>query len=1065
MVSGILATGRALRGIAVRSPWLRPILQLGIGLLPVFWLVPYAAFLYGTDSYHWIFPFDFNFNPLIQYSYLYTSNFPVPDSAPLFYLDSFFLVLSSAGLSPEVAERLVILLLSILSTVGIFRLFRVINTIERRPPNSRLLGTALAAVLYLMNPFTLTYVWWHFGNYTLFYAFLPLLLSLLLQFVFLKSLPISEACLIAGIGIVLAPGLSGAYAVSAAYAIGACWVAFVVRAVIRHSSLREIVGRTLAFLLFGASILLWTVVPYLLLPNPGFGATNYVTVSNLAQQFALASESTSPVHVLTLLASPWIYDAPDAFGWQGWIPAMEIAALFVPIVYILGIWLSRGRTVFMLLALLSVPVLFLAVGLNAAWGPINLSLVELGGPFLVVESAFTILGPFYVLSFVCGAFLLLEWLLSRLSRQAAGTQSKNLEFKPSTEPPTASQNAYGRILNLTRSRSHLTRRTLLLLGVAALVGALAVSTIPFASGRVYADTGQNIDAIPLPASFAALGSFFQRDYAGPYYYAVVLPISSYPESQVLSFGNQSFDDSTYLLASAIPYPLIWTNNSAQSAALSNYLTSPALGNVSAVLSAFHVRYLVVNQYVDTNDFLSMHSPDGSEYNLTWLEGQLTLDLGPPADVSGFLVFTAVDTPPVVDLQNPIVSVVTSNVSGYVNTISSLDGGQDGWGPTALWSPTAPNIGESLAPSPIRYPVSQTTVPSGDTYYIQSDAGVTFNASNAATVFAAYSQFFPQNRSLIISSLAIANVSNGSNVTTSMSRSDGGYLSNETKATNLRFNGTFDTPVFFSMSFTPIELTSQNWIEVDLVKGAIRIQIQYYLSTAEPAANLGLTAFNNGTPYAWQDYPAAKVTPGSTYALEGWINGSRVSASLSSGNASFGLSGSLDYSYVGPGLPTDIRNASAAPPFPLNLSRFHLQEIVTDSLVLTQSWTVYQQPPIQQVFVGNVTSPPTLTPTALSSDSNGDISLRASSGSPAGSAYVVLAYPYYRLWGLEVGSVTRQSLSIWPLDNVFPVSSDDSFSVGLLTFSAHIDQGLYVSWIELPLLLAIPTVQFVRLRIR
>ena len=83
---------------------------------------------------------------------------------------------------------------------------------------------------------------------------------------------------------------------------------------------------------------------------------------------------------------------------------------------------------------------------------------------------------------------------------------------------------------------------------------------PFLTQDVYQTSGDNIDAFVIPPASSELRSYLESNYSGPEYYTLVLPLSSLPESQVVLVNNQSFDDSTFLLAAYIPYPIYWTDN-------------------------------------------------------------------------------------------------------------------------------------------------------------------------------------------------------------------------------------------------------------------------------------------------------------------------------------------------------------------------------------------------------------------------------------------------------------------------------------------------------------------------
>ncbi len=449
------------------------LLPVLIGLSSLVWLVPLTYFLFGTDSFHFVNPFDFNFNPLYQYSYLYSPTYPIPDSTPLFYLEGLLTILQGAGSPPWLTERIVIVSIAIIGAYGFFRLCGTWNVINDRPRYTGALRAALATTFYILNPLTLTVVWWHFGNYTIFYAFAPFLVSAFFSLTYRKTPNIPEICGTIALGIILAPGVSGAYAVDVALLA----LTFVIVQIVGvHLNKKDVIDRAIRVSLtlsIALALIGWIIIPFILTPNPGFESSNYVSPENLIQSFYNESQTTTLLNVLRLLGFSWIYQSPSAYPWTWYLPTLELAAFLIPGTFLIGVAVGGRDRGILPLAVIGIVAVFASVGNNPPAGAFNLALLRLHGPFLVLVNSYYILGLLFPLAISVGIFA----LLVRGGQDAVQTSNCEAIDDPSSVPKqsTSGDSTSPPVARVKRLKNRATISKVL---TYCLVGALLVCSFP-----------------------------------------------------------------------------------------------------------------------------------------------------------------------------------------------------------------------------------------------------------------------------------------------------------------------------------------------------------------------------------------------------------------------------------------------------------------------------------------------------------------------------------------------------------------------------------------------------------
>jgi hypothetical protein len=1026
-------------------------LVIFLGLLPILWLTPYTAFLFGTDSYHLFNPFGYNFSPLAQYGYLYAPDFPVPDSAPLLYIGSASTALFDLSIPYQAVERSLIVAGCLIGCYGVYRIIRVIDEINGRLPNSHLTATGLAIAFYLVNPYALSIIWWHFEGWTPAYFYTPILIAFLLRISYMRSWSSIELLFVAILSIVMAPGLAGTYVVPFVFLLSAfsCVLAF-------HSfdgtfSRREALWRAGVLWALGVAAIGWDLVPYLLIPGRSLIVTNSITSSNILPNFIYQSRTTDLLNVTRLTAFNWIYNTPSAYAWTSWLPEIQIAGfgiLFIFALACLRIRTTKGLAVLVVISLISV---LISTGDNPPFGPINEGLLSLGGPFLIITNAYYFVGQLYVTTLALCVYLVASdtvgALLGFLTWRQVGIANP--------EPP-ASVNARQAVLPAPQSNRLHSRPPKPIVSATILTATilmLCIFAVPFAQGKVYQTQGENIDAFQVPSSYFDLQTFFERNYSGPFYNVLQLPLSTLPASQLVSISNQSFDDSTYLLASFVPYPLIWTNNSGQVAALDNLLAEREYQSLVPVFQALHIRYIIVSPFYASGPVMS-YAPDGSPLNLIDLVGELTEELGPPTSVGSFQVFLCPEATPIVTASSSLSTLVTSTFPSYLGFLSSMSvrGSES--------SPTLANLPWSESPVPgldssaiVRTAGLPQTVGLGDARSLVMIAG---NGSTAQLTIGRSQAIPGLNASLNASASeltlfgnTVTNLNDTANYTTDMERSDGALENPFNRSSSLVFRTSTNGQAVLHVAAAFQGLSPQDWFAVDLVDGRIEVQIQLYAIPSSDHFDFSTTALNGSRPYAWEDRPVSGSLFRGPDDLTVWVNSTQVFATVSTSSGADAASLSVNTTRRGLFIPPDWHNLTAAPMNLTSAENFVPGVNTVNAALTLTGMQVTRQSPVVYVVLNSNTTLPAQVPVALFPAQSGDVNAVVHTGRALSRVYLDLAFPQLSLWTVSTpAGVHASKLSGMPNNNAFVLSAAQTSLPGnltiTLTFNTSIDEGIYVS---------------------
>jgi hypothetical protein len=662
--------------------WQEAVIPVVLFVVSLIWLGNPGYYLFGQDSYSFILPFGYQDSPFIAAHYNAQSLF------------TYTLVdwLTEATGSAFLAERIILATFVALSSFGIVHLLRIVNVVRGKPAQTGVIFKGLAAAIYVMNPYSLSVEWQHVQGWTFFPVILPFVLAFLLETHYV-GLNLRRLVFTTLVGLLVAPGLAGAYAFVVAYAFSFFAAVEALSWIFRKITVRKAIGRVVAYMVLLLLLTVWNTVQYF-----GSPLTPSESPSALVALFVSESSTTTITNVLTLTAYSPIQYVPSYFPWIQFLPWLVIAGILL-----LGaILLTSGRVIHdrtvVLLTLLVGPVVLVMTGSNPPFGAINQLLLSLGGPFEILVNPYYFLAPYYCLYLSYMAYLVLDryWprSLGIASPEASVADSRarielsnvpdgNLSVRSNLAEPEAITVQNTNLTVSARRKLHLPDRASMsaILAIGLVFASTSIYAVPFLSAQVYQPNGFYINEEIVPPDYYALSSFLSENYSGPIYNVMLLPSSSGGAAYLTyNGGNDTFPDSEGLLQNFIPYPTIWkypqgTLLTAESPAFGAIENATALisqegGNLLAVLDAVHVRYVIVEtDYYSNRDMLQ--APNGVPYNIPALEENLNISLGPPASIGSFLVYTNPYATPVASATSFPDTVTTPTLNDYFDFLADL----------------------------------------------------------------------------------------------------------------------------------------------------------------------------------------------------------------------------------------------------------------------------------------------------------------------------------------------------------------------------------------------------------
>jgi hypothetical protein len=1005
------------------SPWTYVAIA-AIG--PFLWGRPWGDLLYGQDSVRTVQPFSFNDSPFIPYSYLYSSSFPVPDFTPNFYLDASLRVFDTFGAPDWISQRLLLSLFAGLAAGGIVVLLQRIERIRQspRPVPGWVFGAA--ALMYVYNPFTLTVTFWHVEGWAPFLAFLPWMTALVVRSAFEAKVPARFAAATVLLGIYLAPGVVSSFAVPVTFLLLGGILAVWLQSTPAAANLRSRVSRSALLLGVGIGLEGWGFVPLLVLPKVAYSNNNFVNPSNLVQIYHAAAWTWSPYPVLSLTAFSWLRATPSAYPWIPLLPVVAAAAVVFPRLAILGaerLQRSPGSLLVFVLGLAMVPLM-----IGAGTTPIanwNLDLLRLGGPFLVLVAAYYILGPVYLLLPVVGLY---ETLRERLP--AWGDRG------------TAAPSARPRRLLVLRRPSGLVAIVVVLL--------LVLSALPFVVGDVYQTAGPNADVVAVPPSYPALAQYFGTPPDGPNTFVLVVPMSS-QEGPFLDLGGSQFLDTSDLLSSYIPYPILESDTGLTATAIEDALSLGIPSNLTAMLDHLHVGSVVVNPFANRSAPAMNQAPDGAPIDWSGLLAQLPVQLGTGASAGEFTVYRVPGAIPLGWASDSLTAIVTPSPVTALDLLGNVRSAPAVWQASSVWDPNASLPGWEIRPVVVAGPSSTVVVPSGWTpSAVNANGSWAPVACRTGTCASEGTTYSWSSDLLTLSGMVERSTERPDDWLSATNLTSEGFCTDSGTSPAL-YGRTGDlAPAFVEMNGSFSSFAANDWVNVEVSAGRLGLLAEVYQAGPGGRASLSVSATENSSPFAWENvFLPAPLAPNASFAVAlGWNSSSAFATVNASGivTSSSILFGDPASDASNPGF-----DARAAPSAPVEISSANVSVGMVGGSACIQSGQVVR-PPSTVLVVETRGAPPAVAPSVARNGivtASGDVEVTADRpANSTGPVFAVLGYPENSLWvPSSPGGATPEALPGTPLDNVVEVVGGSSQVPVTFHFRTYLIVGLEASWVE------------------
>jgi len=1038
-----------------------------LGLLPLTWILPSNSLILGQDSLtFFIHPFNPTVSPLVPYSLTGLFNYYLPDLYPT----AGAAAVQYLGFGLIASEYFFIVLISEVASFGVFALLKLINKLNDVQPDQRLRSKVLATLLYLVNPFTLSVSWWRIEPWTFLWACVPLIIAVEVEILYSPRPSIRMIAISAIVLIILDGGVFGALFISFLFSVLVALLFLASKLILRDRNLKDVAARVGLLLGFAASTL-WSIVPFILLSDAvGQSPTGLYlgsTSGPALQQFLMGSSSNSSLlNVLSLTG--YLRLAPQYgnlyYAWYSYFPVLAFVSLIIPAImclYAFSCHRTKGFYFLLILPLSSVP---LCVGSNAPFGGLNLFLVQSNGVFSVLIGGFYSFIQFYLLGFIVAAYSLTSGLDRR---QVTTTTPRGLEksYRGSIDRSVRRHQDYRGRANPNLGRIAAVLCTVLLVVVA----------VPFVTQNVYSKTGPNVAEFQLPTSFDSLNQYMIRNYSGPFYYTLILPMSAI-DGYYFQFGDSAFIETSHLMDSYVPYPLLITNSGPLATSLDNALAEAGDTNPIALLSAIHVKYVVFNPYYNTTAWFMREAPDGQPVDLIHLQAALNATVGPPLLVGTFDVYAIPGVTPILQATTDLQTVQTPTFDSYLSFLTTVGNSTPALSDViqhAIWSNLSVPPALTTRVEPV-VPTTQNPITpcSYCAPYAELENGTLLPFGDLPSGFISPFATFINGTLVNLHTGQLYGAANYSTSNTTLNYSVGKWTNSINSSGYLQLPNvkSVSPTAGLSASLAFSQLAQRNWIYFDFTSGNITVDVVVYQVPATSNCNILMSPYNNGSLYAINntafDFPCLS----SPLSLGVNISSSKIVATLSRINSSYGRPivdtlTLLRDNAVSNGF-SNLSLAPTATGFPYTFStNISIREVgVTLSNLQISSGI-----PLRYVLTvpSNLTN--TLTQAAPAVSGDNDFSLDVSESEPS-VFFVTLFQPDSALWSLGSFPGEGQRLDAGSGYNVWQVKLDSS-QLGVTTrllvqFSNLSAVGALTSYIEISFLFAVILVSSSkRLRIR
>ena len=764
-----------------------------IALTTLIFMRPYDWYIFGTDSYSFFNPFYYSTNPLFSFN----------NGIENLYLSAIVQIFDSLFHNVPLAERLLAVLGTFVSLVGLSDLLLLTERISGKRVHSFFVSIP-SLVFYVYNPYTLTVTWPHFLTWSISLIIAPFVLSFCIYTVYvgfdLKRFSVTSLILI-----VLSPAISGSMLPFFLIVMGISAVFVIFRLVAKKITLKFALRSVLTLALLTASVTVCTFIPLYL--SPIFGTPASYSQDFLLQYFVSESSNTSIMHVLTMLGFNVVSPGSLSYPWIGLLSLIREASFILLIFLLMGMIALGMKKPLPLLGIVAFLSVVFSVGANFPFGFINRNLLFMRGPFLFIVNAYYLVIQYYVVFLA----ILLYAFIGKLTHVIASADPR-------------SGNIARRIRTVTHSQF---ARSAIAVAVAIII-ILGVFLYPFADSQVYQQKGDYIDLENIEDGIPALDQFLSHNFSSPNYLTILFPMSSFEDRTNLLYNNNStFADSTGLIRSIDPYPLLWNDNSNISAAVENYFSSGHLRGLDLVLHYLHVKYIIFAKNFQKISYMET-SPNGHYYNISGIYAALCNEVGAPRIFGNFSVFKVTNVTGTVGIiSDPL--IINASLATYLDFLGTLN-------PSTLSRQITLQLENAVTANSTSENVTTIQAFDGNFQGSVKSGGALLGTNESGNIFEIPDRFYSLNGSDISVGSAYAGNISSTNFTSNMIEQSGIIYSNY--GSFLSANKNFSAPMMVSTMGTMNMKYENEPIYISATMGNLTVNTEFLKLGAQVDIQIG-----------------------------------------------------------------------------------------------------------------------------------------------------------------------------------------------------------------------------------
>ena len=350
-----------------------------------------------------------------------------------------------------------------------------------------------------------------------------------------------------------------------------------------------------------------------------------------------------------------------------------------------------------------------------------------------------------------------------------------------------------------------------------------------------------------------MNQYFTKNYSGPVYNVLVLPLSSNGVFYA-KINQSSWQDNGQFISSFIPYPLIQGNNSDVSYIIGQFLSTNYSYNLVSLFQYFHIKYVVIDPFYNNTVPNMFENGKGEQINYALVSTEFQRNFGAATDIGGFLVFSVRNVSPILSVTKQLFYSASTNELEFFDMLTSMNATNNYIGTvflnTVLVNTPIKNAQyisfEKVINQFDTYPIPNKNIPFG---ILQDGSVLEFSSTNAS-----YSRY---GVSYINSTQININLSLVTNVSHEIKYIVMAPLKNMTNSIDysfvISFNGNFeitfknrtDSNVFISLAYPDYlglwKVNAQTYIKSDS-----QFQTIFYINTLPPNLNIDYSAnFDTG----------------------------------------------------------------------------------------------------------------------------------------------------------------------------------------------------------------------------